>query len=79
MTFMNISVNGQNISMRGRVEARGAWLSVPNSLATQRLLKLLVPSIEGEQPERVVVVDGKLMPREFVLHVRASHGFLQEG
>lgn len=76
---MNISVNGRNILMRGKVEARGAWLSVPNNPSTRRLVRLLTPQVEGQQQNDIIIVDGKPMPPAFILSVRAPRKIVQEG
>jgi len=74
-----ISVNGINISVRGRVEAKGSWLSVPNTRSVRRLERLLASPVEGEASSATVLVDGKPMRLPFVLHIQAPRKVSQEG
>lgn len=74
-----ISVNETNISVRGRVEVKKSWLSVPNTRSVRKLLRLLAPAVEGEPSSATVLVDGKPMRRPFVLHIQAPRKVSQEG
>ncbi len=75
----SIAVNGTTVSVRGNVEAKESWLSVPNTRAVRKFLKLFASPVEGEASSATVLVDGKPMHLPFVLHIQAPRKVSQEG